>query len=177
MSLGGLPRGVSIRRATPADLPAIRDLLEVLVEHQRGWRVFEPRAGFESAVMERFRGVAERPGEEDLHLVAEEAGRVVGMAFGHETTPSHFSDERAVEISSVVVHPEARGRGIGTVLVREIAAFARDLGVGRLTLHTFAPNAEALAFWESFGFAPRAVQLTARPEEIAASAPSRASGE
>jgi GNAT superfamily N-acetyltransferase len=81
--------------------------------------------------------------------------------------PSFFSDEAAVELSGVYVKPSHRGRGAGSLLAREVARFARRLGLARVTLKTFAANEDALRFWRGLGFEPRMVQLTALAEEIA----------
>jgi hypothetical protein len=68
--------------------------------------------------------------------------------------PSRFSDERALEISGVVVRAGHRGRGVGRALVREAARFASTHAVRWVTLKTFAPNEESMAFWEGLGFTP-----------------------
>jgi len=94
-------------------------------------------------------------------LVAEdEDGEVVGMAYGEARTPSRFSDERALELSGVVVRAGYRGRGVGRELVHEAARFAADRGVRWVELKTFAPNRGAMEFWEDLGFTARVVQLT-----------------
>jgi ribosomal protein S18 acetylase RimI-like enzyme len=88
------------------------------------------------------------------------------MAAGHVHRPSTFSEEIAVELSSVYVRPSHRRRGLGRALTAEVARFAHDHGVKRLTLRTFAQNQEALEAWRRIGFESRAVQMTARPERL-----------
>jgi GNAT superfamily N-acetyltransferase len=82
------------------------------------------------------------------------------MAYGEVRIPSRFSDERAFELSGVVVRAGYRGRGVGRELVREAARFAASVGVDWIELKTFAPNQGAMEFWESLGFTPRVVQMT-----------------
>jgi GNAT superfamily N-acetyltransferase len=82
------------------------------------------------------------------------------MAYGEVRIPSRFSDERAMELSGVVVRSGYRGRGVGRDLVKEAARFAAEIGVGWIELKTFAPNERAMEFWETLGFTPRVVQLT-----------------
>ena len=126
---------------------------------QRDWRVFTPRPGFYDEVGRKFRDAMGRP--DSVVLVAEADGDVVGMAYGEARMPSRFSDERALEVSGVVVRADHRGKGVGRALVREASRFAAERGIPWMELKTFAPNRGAMDFWESLGFTPRVVQLTA----------------
>jgi ribosomal protein S18 acetylase RimI-like enzyme len=162
---------VKVRQAMPEDLPALVALFEELEGMQRDWRVFTPRPGFYDEVAERYRRAMESP--EAVTLVAEDHGDVVGMAYGEIRTPSRFSDERALELSGVVVRVGHRGRGVGRALVGEAARFAEDRDVPWIELKTFAPNETAMGFWRALGFNPRVVQLTASAGEAAR----RAAGE
>ena len=148
-----------VRQATPEDVPALVALFQELERMQADWRVFTPRPGFYDEVGEKYR---EAMGNRDsVVLVAEDdEGEVVGMAYGEANIPSRFSDERALDVSGVVVRAGYRGRGVGQQLVHEAARFARDRGIDWIELKTFAPNQGAMAFWEGLGFTPRIVQLT-----------------
>jgi GNAT superfamily N-acetyltransferase len=149
---------VTVRRATPEDVPALVALFQELDRMQSDWRVFTPRPGFYDEVGEKYREAMST--HEAVVLVAEDDDEVVGMAYGEVRVPSRFSDERALELSGVVVRTGYRGRGVGHELVREAARFAGDLGVDWIELKTFAPNRGAMTFWEDLGFTPRVVQLT-----------------
>jgi ribosomal protein S18 acetylase RimI-like enzyme len=160
------PGRVTVRPARPADLPAMRELFDQLDELQRDWRVFRPRSGIREEYVAEYERAMAREGA--AVFVAEEAGpgsRVVGMCYAHEVVPSGHSDDRAVELSSVVVAPDSRRRGIGRALVEAGARFAESRGTDRLTILVFAAN-PALGFWEELGFSPRFVQLTARPSDV-----------
>ncbi|MGZ4137846.1 MAG: GNAT family N-acetyltransferase, partial [Actinomycetota bacterium] len=87
--------------------------------------------------------------------------QIVGMAYAEIHTPSRFSDERAIELSSVVVRADRRRAGVGRALVREVVRFSAERDVPWVELKTFSPNRGAMEFWESLGFTPRVVQLTA----------------
>lgn len=149
---------VSVRRATAEDVPVLVALFQELDRMQSDWRVFTPRPGFYDQVGAKYQEALAR--SEALLVVAEDDDEVVGMAFGEISEPSRFSDERALEISGVVVRGGYRGRGVGRELVREAARFARDAGVDWVELKTFAPNRGAMSFWEGLGFTPRVVQMT-----------------
>lgn len=148
-----------VRQATPQDVPTLVALFQELDRMQRDWRVFTPRPGFYDQVGHKYREAMRM--HDAVVLVAEDdESEIVGMAYGEVNVPSRFSDERALEISGVVVRGGHRGRGVGRALVREAARFASTHGVPWVTLKTFAPNQGALAFWEGLGFTPRVVQLT-----------------
>jgi GNAT superfamily N-acetyltransferase len=156
---------VKVRQATSEDVPALVALFQELDRMQADWRVFTPRPGFYDEVGAKY---AEAINDADaVVLVAEDdEGEVVGMAYGEARTPSRFSDERALELSGVVVRAGYRGRGVGRELVAEAARFARDRGVSWVELKTFVPNRGAMAFWEDMGFEPRVVQLTTGTQDL-----------
>jgi ribosomal protein S18 acetylase RimI-like enzyme len=149
---------VKVRQATPEDVPALVALFQELDRMQSDWRVFTPRPGFYDEVGLKYREAMST--ENAVVLVAEDGGEIVGMAYGEVRIPSRFSDERALELSGVVVRTGYRGRGVGRALVQEAARFAGEMGVEWVELKTFAPNQGAMAFWEGLGFTPRVVQMT-----------------
>src|SRR5207253_7606683 len=114
------PRGeaeeaiVKVRQASPGGLPELVRMFQELDRMQREWRVFTPRPGFYDEVADKYRQALER--SDALVAVAEEDGEVVGMAYAEVRVPSRFSDERALEISGVVVRSGHRGRGVGRAL-------------------------------------------------------------
>ena len=149
---------MKVRQATPDDVPSLVALFQELDRMQSDWRVFTPRPGFYDEVGDKYRESIEK--ENAVVLVAEDDGEVVGMAYGEVRVPSRFSDERALELSGVVVRSGFRGRGVGRELVHEAARFAQERDVEWVELKTFAPNQGAMEFWETLGFTPRVVQLT-----------------
>jgi GNAT superfamily N-acetyltransferase len=156
---------VKVRQATPEDVPSLVALFQELDRMQADWRVFTPRPGFYDEVGERYTQAMNNPDAVVL-VVVDEEGEVVGMAYGEARTPSRFSDERALELSGVVVRAGYRGRGVGRELVHEAARFAADRGVAWIELKTFAPNRGAMEFWEDLGFSARVVQLTSDVREL-----------
>ena len=150
---------MKVRLATPEDVPSLVALFQELDRMQADWRVFTPRPGFYDEVGVKYQEAMNTP--DAVVLVAEDdESEVVGMAYGEVHAPSRFSDERAFEISGVVVRAGYRGRGVGHELVAEAARFAGQRGIEWVELKTFAPNQGAMAFWEGLGFTPRVVQLT-----------------
>jgi ribosomal protein S18 acetylase RimI-like enzyme len=155
---------VDVRSAKEADLHAVLGLFDDLNQMQSGWRVFEPRPGLRAEMRKRYSAALADP--DARLLVAVDGGEVVGMAMGYVHRPSLYSDEVALELSSFIVRPSHRRRGIGRALTRAIGIFARERGVERVTLKTFAQNEGALRFWRSLGFETRIIQMTAPADTL-----------
>lgn len=64
------------------------------------------------------------------------------------------------DVTSIVVKPEYRGRGIGHALMNEARNIAYRCGGHSIGLDVRADNDEALAFYESEGFTVRSSWLT-----------------
>ena len=146
-----------VRRATAADLEDMVRLHAVLGEMQRPWRVFEPRQDQLAEAEARFRAAFDDP---DARIcVSGSAGRVVAMGMGRVGVVSLVSDERSLDLTSVVVRPDHRGRGLGRAIVEDLLAFGRSRDVHVVSLRVFAENHDAVAFWTSIGLRPRIVQM------------------
>jgi phosphinothricin acetyltransferase len=79
-----------------------------------------------------------------------DAGRVLGWA-----ALSPVSDRcvyAGVAENSVYVHPEARGRGVGTALLRALVASTEAAGIWTLQTGIFPENAASVALHEKAGF-------------------------
>ena len=81
-----------------------------------------------------------------FNLLAFLDGQPVGMASA--TAPA--SGE--VELISMWVSPDARGKGVGDALIEEIAVWARRQGASRLVLAVRADNDPASALYARNGF-------------------------
>ncbi|WP_328929850.1 GNAT family N-acetyltransferase [Streptomyces sp. NBC_00190] len=86
-------------------------------------------------------------------------GRLIAMA-GERLRPPGWT-----EISAVCTHPDHRGGGLATRLVRAVAAGIRERGDVPF-LHTAASNTTAIRLYESIGFTVRR-----RPSFVAVRAP------
>ena len=62
-------------------------------------------------------------------------------------------DDVAAEIKRMYVRPEARGRGLARVVLRELESTATNLGYRALVLETGLRQPEAIALYESHGYA------------------------
>ena len=81
---------------------------------------------------------------DSLHLVAVDAGRVVGCVLFH---PESAKTGRLYQMA---VEPERQGSRVGSALVRGLEAELVRRGVGEVTLHA---RDTALPFYEKLGYA------------------------
>jgi acetyltransferase len=93
--------------------------------------------------------VAGLDGRERMLLVAEEEGRILGMA-QLVLSGATNADHRA-EVQRVGVASQARGRGVGRTLMDGLEAAARDLRVTLLWLTTHE-GTDACLFYETIGY-------------------------
>lgn len=84
-------------------------------------------------------------------LLAERDGDAVGVASVGADTAVHTN---AGELFGLWVHPDARGTGVATHLVKQGAALARDRGRSHLLYWVGTDNGRAVAFASGIGFRP-----------------------
>ncbi|WP_133983989.1 GNAT family N-acetyltransferase [Kribbella voronezhensis] len=96
-----------------------------------------------------------------LVLVAVAGAGVGGHLVGNLYDPSDMWTVARAELVSMYVRPELRGQGVGGQLVDSFAEWARSRGAASLQVTAYAANAAALALYQSRGFAPLSITLTA----------------
>ena len=100
--------------------------------------------------------------EDDLHtaifgeksfvqsLVALSDGRYIGYALFYPTFKS-FRGERSIFLEDLYVTPDMRGNGLGFVMLREVAKYAKEQGCVRMDWQALKWNAPAVKFYENLG--------------------------
>ena len=130
-----------IRAAAATDAQVILDIYTPFVTDSA--TSFEEKPPSAQEMSERIAG-------SHVWLIAEEAGRICGYAYATRFHP-RAAYRWSVEVS-IYLDPEAQGRGVGKLLLREL--------IDRLVAHGFVnafagttlPNARSIALFESFGF-------------------------
>lgn len=138
------PDPVHFRQASDHDVEPLCGLLEVL---------FEQEADFTPDRERQARGlrmIIGNPGT-GLVLCAFAGETMVGMATLLFTV-STAEGGRAAWLEDMVVHPAARGRGIGERILHEAIAAAREAGCLRITLLTDDGNEPAMRFYSRADF-------------------------
>lgn len=88
-----------------------------------------------------------------LGVLALDDGHAVGLAncfLGFST----FAARPILNVRDLLVHREARRRGVGRLLLAAVERLAEERGCCKLTLEVLSGNAGALATYASFGFQP-----------------------
>ena len=119
-----------VRRATRSDLP---DLLR-LEGHFPGDRLSK------GALVRLLAGSA------DVWVCVDVGGRIVGDAI------VRYRRDRPARLYSLVADPEARGRGIGGMLLAWAERAAKARGARSMSLEVRRDNADAIAFYRRRGY-------------------------
>lgn len=137
---------LSIRPATPADLPLIAALIRELAEYER----LADAVRFDEAVL----GVhlfGEKPMAEVV--IGEIDGTAQGFAlFFHNF--STFEGKPGIYLEDLFVRPEARGAGLGKALLAHLAALCIERDCARLEWWVLDWNAPAIGFYQALGARP-----------------------
>jgi ribosomal protein S18 acetylase RimI-like enzyme len=67
---------------------------------------------------------------------------------------SSFRGKPLINIHDIAVSPEARGRGVGRMLLNAVTDEAKHLGCCKVTLEVRSDNAHAMGLYQSVGFKP-----------------------
>lgn len=107
------------------------------------------RLGFDPTEQWSQEAWAEELANPDRYVLArlDADARIIGVAtFGHV--------EEMADLHRVVVHPDARGRGIGASLVRAGLEWAAAVGAQRMLLEVRPDNEPAVGLYRRLGFEP-----------------------
>ena len=156
---------MDIRKATISDLDAVARIYDAQHTAEEagkstgGWirGVYPTRATAEAALA-----------RDDLFVLCED-GLVRGTAIINQiqvdvyaVAPWRFSapDERICVLHTLVIHPAAKGRGLGRAFVAFYENFARTMNCPELRMDTSARNASARALYKRLGYREIAVVPT-----------------
>jgi RimJ/RimL family protein N-acetyltransferase len=137
----------TIRRAEPADAPALVELGNEVGSEPEGWLISAD--GWRSVAEERRYLRALRRFPHAAVFVAEDEARIVGrLSLSRDQHPAsaHVAD------LGLMVAAGHRGRGIGRALLDAAVEWARAAGITKLELHVFPHNEPAIRLYERYGF-------------------------
>jgi GNAT superfamily N-acetyltransferase len=145
---------LTIRSATPEDIPQILALIKALAEYER-----EPQAAVATHADLLRDGFGT---EKRFHcLIADWDGESVGFAlffYNYSTWRGHAG----IYVEDLFVKPAFRGKGIGKALLKRVAAIAVAEGCPRLEWAVLNWNQLAIDFYNSIGAEPMSEWTTMR---------------
>jgi GNAT superfamily N-acetyltransferase len=134
---------LTIRPATPADVPLIANLIRALAEYEK----LAHEVRFDEAVLGQ-KLFGPRPYAEVI--IGEIDGTPQGFAlFFHNF--STFEGKPGIYLEDLFVKPEARGSGLGKALLSHLAALAVERDCARLEWSVLDWNEPAIGFYKSLG--------------------------
>ena len=132
-----------IRPATPADIATMLRFVRELAAFER-----EPDAVAATEAMLADALFVAAPAAEAL--IAEDDTGPLGFAlFFHNF--STWTGRRGLYLEDLYVTPDARGKGVGTALLRHLAGIAVERGCARFEWSVLDWNADAIAFYRQMG--------------------------
>ena len=153
---------VVVRRATPADLPAIGRLGALLVRTHHEFdqkRFIAPTRRTEQGYASFLATQIDEPTV--VVLVAVQDGQVAGYTYagieGHDWMALRGP---AGVLHDIVVDPAQRRRGVGRMLLDASVAALRSLGASQLVLSTADQNERAQRLFASAGFRRTMIEMT-----------------
>jgi GNAT superfamily N-acetyltransferase len=141
---------VTLRSARPSDRQFVLDLADRLVSFDvPAWRgKAELVEGDRRALAEWF----ELQNDDQAMYIAELDGQPAGCAY-LVTLVDYFNLNAHAHLSVLAVSAGAEGQGVGTALIDQSIAWAKEHGSDRLTLSALVTNSRARALYERKGFA------------------------
>jgi len=137
---------VSIRPATPNDVPTVALLIRALSQYEK----LEHEV---SMTEDKLRASLFGPRPYAEALLAEEDGKPVGFAlFFHNY--STFLAQPGLYLEDLYVLESHRGKGIGKALLIQLAGIAVERNCGRMEWAVLDWNVDAIGFYEKLGAKP-----------------------
>jgi GNAT superfamily N-acetyltransferase len=152
----GKTGGLEIRRARKADASAFLDLVVALANFEK---LPPPDASA------RRRLVRDALGAKPKYRlwIIELDGRVVAYAIFFFTYSS-FLARPTLYLEDIFVHPDARGRGVATAVMKKLAAEARKEGCGRFEWMVLDWNTPAIRLYRGLGAEEKKTWILYRAE-------------
>lgn len=144
--------GLTVRRATLADLPTITELRLALLREYGDHPLYgRLRHDIEARATELYRVQLSSPAE--VVFLAEKHGRIVGLLRCADSVSSPLLyPDRYCYVSSVYVRPSERRRGVLRLLYDAAVAWCDERGLDEMRLHNAASSDTASQAWEALGF-------------------------
>ena len=137
-----------VRAAAPADVPVLLELVGELAAYEREPDAVEATEDMLAAALFGPAPVA------SCSVALADDGTVVGFALWYVTF-STWKGRPGLWLEDLFVRPSARGSGLGTALLQELARVCVARGYARFEWWVLDWNAPAIGFYRSLGAVPQ----------------------
>ena len=141
-------RALLLRPIRPEDEPALHQAFAMLTPEEIRLRFFVAMRSLTHVMAARFTQIDY---DREMALVLAEAANAGTKIFGVVRIHADPDNERAE--FAILVWRELGGRGLGTLMMNRIIAYARQRGIGELFGHVLRENRRMLALCRALGFA------------------------
>lgn len=151
-----------VRNATSADLPRLGGLGALLVEEHHAFDARRFLSTRDRLPLDYARFLLRQMRDEHaVVLVAEDHGDVMGYAYATVEGYDYMALRGpAGVLQDVIVDPDARGRGVGRLLLAAAVAALEARGVPQVVLSAAARNERAQRLFARAGFRPTMIEMT-----------------
>lgn len=137
---------LSIRPATPADLPLIAELIRALADYEQ----LADEVRFDEGQLGQHL-FGERPMAEVVIGEIDDVAEGFALFFHNFST---FEGKPTLFLEDLFVRPQARGAGLGKALLTHLAVLSVQRGCARLEWCVLDWNAPAIGFYRKLGARP-----------------------
>lgn len=143
------PKNLTVRSARPSDREFVLDLADRLVSFDvPAWR---PQTELIEGDRRALEAWFNSPQADEAMYIAELDGRLAGCAY-LVMLVDYFNGRPHAHLSVLAVSADAEGKGVGTALIDQSIAWAKERRSDRLTLSALVTNSRARALYERKGF-------------------------
>ena len=133
---------ISIRKATKKDMPRVLELIKELADFEH--ELHEVEISVKDLEND---GFGSQP--KFTCFVAEDSEVIQGIALVYQRYSTWKGN--ALHLEDLIVSKQARGLGIGTLLLDEVVQYAKQLNVKRISWEVLDWNESAINFYEKKG--------------------------
>ena len=135
---------ISIRTIEPRDNPAIASIIRNALTEFGGNR---PGTVFYDETTDRLFELFKKP--RSIYYIVEEADKILG---GAGIYPTDGLPDDTAELVKIYLSADARGKGLGKLLISKTLEFARGNGYKHVYLESLPELKKAVGIYEKFGF-------------------------
>ena len=139
---------VTIRSATLADVPVLREFEQGIVAAERP---FDPTLAADPIRYYDIPALIQSASAE--MVVAERDGHAIGCGHAQiRIAEPYLAHHEYAYLGLIYVQPEERGQGVSLLIVAALEAWAQSRGLDEIRLEVYAENAAAMRAYEKAGF-------------------------